>query len=199
MPFVLVIIGILVAIGLGGYYVAGPKEVVTPTDTPIARVEESATATDAVPETAPIVTPETPQAEPTVPETAPAAPAKPTPAPTPTPAPKPVVPVAPVPKTVFKNATYNVTTSYVAPGRTTHDVNVTLTIANDVVTGADVTYSGDKDGTSSNYQKKFSEGYKTQVIGKSLGNISLSRVGGASLTTNAFNKAIAEVVAQARL
>ena len=41
-------------------------------------------------------------------------------------------------------------------------------------------------------------GVKTLVVGKKLETISLSRVGGASLTTNAFNEALAEVKTKAQ-
>jgi hypothetical protein len=120
---------------------------------------------------------------------------KPTPVtPNPTPTPKPPVAVT----TNYKNANYSATTNYNAPGRTNHIVAVNLTVANDIVTAVSVAYSGDHSGESSQYQKRFSGSYQSQVVGKKLADISLSRVGGASLTTKAFNNALAEIKTAAK-
>ncbi len=179
MPFVLIIVGVLVAVGLGGYYFTGGNDVAATPDTPVTRAEDTAPQSDTPPQSQPETTTTVPNTPPSV-----ATPAVPT---TPT-----------APATVFKNGTYNVMTTYVAPSRTTHEVNVSLTIENDIVTDSTVTFSGETFDASSNHQKNFSEAYKTQVVGKSLEGISLSRVGGASLTTGAFNKALVEIAAEAR-
>jgi outer membrane biosynthesis protein TonB len=203
MPFVLIIIGLIVALGLGGYFFsantpAEPVAIETPagrteeTTTPTTPTETLATPDEPVP-TEPVVppTPTTPTPKPSTPAAVP-----PTPTPT-TPKPTPVTPTAPA--TTYRDGTYNVNTSYVAPGRSTHDMAVSITVANDVVTASAITYSGDKVDTSSSYQSKFGAAYKAQVVGKSLDAISLSRVGGASLTTGAYNKALTEVMTKARI
>ncbi len=199
MPFVLVIVGILVALGLGRYYLSGPKPDTTATTTPITRVEDTApaieTPTSTPVETNAVVTTETTTTAPVTPTTKPETTLT---TPSTPPVSKPVT-TSVAPATTFKNGTYNVTTTYVAPSRTTHEVNVSLTLANDIVTASNVTYSGETADASTNYQKKFSDAYKAQVLGKSLESISLSRVGGASLTTGAFNKALVEVAAAARI
>jgi hypothetical protein len=85
--------------------------------------------------------------------------------------------------------------TYLTPARSSHKLDVTLTIEAGVVTAAEVVYD-DGDGFSNPNQERFDGAYEAQVIGKSLSEISLSRVGGASLTTAAFNEAVAEIRAQ---
>ncbi len=74
-------------------------------------------------------------------------------------------------------------------------MNVSVTVNNDEVTAS--TLSFDADGSRDGYSKRFSGGYQSQVLGKELGNITLSRVGGASLTTAAFNSALSNIKSQA--
>lgn len=193
MPIILIIVGVIAALGLGSFVVLSkPDESTITPETPVARVEDT-TDTDTSVSTDPDIVPETDTdgtAKPvTPPPTTPSAvPAKPIPA----------APVAVVAKTAYKDGTYTITASYTAPSRTTHDVTTTLKIVNDVVTESQVNFSGEKAETSSNYQSRFSQNYKSEVVGKKLDNITLARVGGASLTTGAFNKALVQVKAQAR-
>jgi len=49
------------------------------------------------------------------------------------------------------------------------------------------------DRTSIKYQEGFTKNYKSQIVGKNVKEISLSRVGGASLSSAAFNKAIQNI------
>ena len=203
MPIILIIVGIAVALGLGGFvFLAKPQDAQVEIVTPVARIEDS-TASDTPSMNTPVAEPA--QAVPTSTESSPKPSTNPaavtpkpvTPAPV-TPKPTPVPPVVTTPKTAYKDGTYTVTTSYLAPGRSTHNVTATLKIVNDTITESRVNYSGDDVETSAQYQSKFTQAYQTQVIGKKLDTITLSRVGGASLTTGAFNKAIAEVKASAR-
>lgn len=94
----------------------------------------------------------------------------------------------------YTDGTYYATKSYRTPDGT-YQMNVSVTVKNDRVTGS--TLSFDADGARDGYSKRFSNGYQTQVIGMDLGTIQLSRVGGASLTTNAFNSAVSSIVSQA--
>ena len=98
--------------------------------------------------------------------------------------------------TTFKNGTYKNTVTYQTPNRTEYQLDVTLTVSNDVVTDAKVAYSqgAEKDPNA----QRFEGAYKTEVIGKSLDSINLSRVGGASLTTGAFNKALTQIKTDAK-
>lgn len=91
---------------------------------------------------------------------------------------------------------YNATASYLTPARTSHEVDVTLSLDSDgVVTGANVTYDN-KDGYSNSHQERFDATFREEVVGQPINAIELSRVGGASLTSEAFNEAVAEIAAQ---
>jgi hypothetical protein len=74
-------------------------------------------------------------------------------------------------------------------------MTVGLTVKGDTVTNSTVTY--DSEGARSSYSKRFNSGYQSQVIGKDLGSINLSRVSGSSLTTAAFNNALSSIKSQA--
>ncbi len=91
---------------------------------------------------------------------------------------------------------YTADVTYLTPARTSHAMSVSLTIENGIVTDSTIAYDGKSDGFSNPSQEKFDSLYKTEVIGKSLSDISLSRVGGASLTSQAFNDAVAQIAAQ---
>jgi hypothetical protein len=94
--------------------------------------------------------------------------------------------------------TFTTTTTYLTPARTEHAVGVTLTLTNGVVSDAAVTFDNRPLGQYSNdNQARFADTYKTQVVGKPLAGISLSRVGGASLTSRAFNEAVAQIALDA--
>jgi hypothetical protein len=101
---------------------------------------------------------------------------------------------APTPA-VASGQTYSEKVSYLTPARTEHKLNISLTVAAGVVTGASIVYD-EGAGFSNGHQERFDNAYKAQVVGKSLENISLSRVGGASLTSEAFNKAVATIAAK---
>ncbi len=92
-------------------------------------------------------------------------------------------------------ADYTETVTYLTPQRTEQKIAVTLTLKDGVVADANVVY---EDGKGQNgFQQRFDGTYKPEVVGKSLANISLSRVGGASLTSKAFNEAVAKISAEA--
>ena len=93
-----------------------------------------------------------------------------------------------VPETVTESATY------LTPARTEHKVTVILTLEGDVVTDSNVLYN-DAETYSDPNQELFDNAYQPLVIGKTLDQISLARVGGASLTTGAFNDALAKIKA----
>lgn len=88
----------------------------------------------------------------------------------------------------FKDGTYTATGSYSTPGGR-ESVTVTVTLKSDIVTEVNTTGSVTR-GDSAEYQSAFLSGYKSQVIGKSISSISLSRVAGSSLTSDGFNKAL---------
>jgi hypothetical protein len=121
-----------------------------------------------------------------------------TPAPTPTP-PAPVTPV-PVPQPVvftYKNGSYTAIGSYPVPGLTAR-ISVTIVIANDIVSDSSVTIPSGTDPTSTNYDNKFINNYKTYVVGKALSSLSLSKISSASLTPNGFNYALNQIRVSAK-
>jgi len=189
MPLVLIVVGLAVAVGLGSYFFR-PETTNQGSDLVIEVPTEETPIEIPVEETV-VTSPENEMSA----ETSNTA-TNPTPAPapaatTPTPAPAPAA-------AEYRNGTFEATAPYTAPGNARHNVILSLTLQNDVVTAATVSYSGDKVDTSSNYQRRFDNAFQAQVIGKNIDTVSLSRVGGASLTSNAFNAAVAQIKTSAR-
>lgn len=93
--------------------------------------------------------------------------------------------------------TYQASGEYLTPARTQHSVDVTLTLSDGIVTDSTVLFDGKTEGEYSNdNQARFADAYKAEVIGKPLGAISLARVGGASLTSRAFNEAVVKIATE---
>lgn len=98
--------------------------------------------------------------------------------------------------TDYKDGTYETQVTYLTPVRDEYLLDVSLTLQNDIITGAKVVYSqgAEKDPNP----QRFEAAYKAQIIGKNIDTLNLSRVGGASLTTAAFNNALADIKADAK-
>ena len=99
------------------------------------------------------------------------------------------------PASAYKDGTYSSEVTYLTPIRKEYKLDVELTMKDGIVTASNVDYSQGAELDPN--PKNFEAVYKTEVVGKSLDSINLSRVGGASLTTAAFNKALAEIKADA--
>ncbi len=168
---VLIIIGLAVAIGLGSYFLR-------PEDTTTSTTELSTTVDEADGETVEIE-PGDNASEASIPNE---------------PGDSPFEADT---ESVYTDGTHAVVANYQAPNKANHIVSVSLTLENDVVTASTLAFSGDQVDTSKGFQGKFAAAYEAQIIGKKLDDIKLSRVGGASLTTGAFNDAIAQVKATA--
>lgn len=95
--------------------------------------------------------------------------------------------------TTNTSSTRQATVGYSVPNGDTENLAVTVTLTNGTI--SDISFSmTPTNKESSEYYNKFKNSFpKSQIIGKTLSGVSLSRVGGASLTTNAFNKAISEL------
>jgi hypothetical protein len=91
------------------------------------------------------------------------------------------------------NTTKQATVSYNVPDGDTENLSITVLLANGKIT--DISFAmNPTNGESAQYYNKFKNSFpKSQIIGKTLDGVSLSRVGGASLTTNAFNRAISQL------
>lgn len=89
---------------------------------------------------------------------------------------------------MYKDGTYTETGSYTTPGGP-ESITITVTLANGVITATSAEGSGGS-GNTIEYQGKFIGGYRDQVVGKKIDDVSLSRVSGSSLTSQGFNKAL---------
>ncbi len=95
----------------------------------------------------------------------------------------------------FKDGTYTATGDYNSPGGA-EQIKVTLTLKDEVVTDATVVSLATRP-ESKLHQKEFIAGYKTQVIGKKITDISITKVSGSSLSPKGFMDALAKIEAQA--
>lgn len=96
----------------------------------------------------------------------------------------------------YKNGVHTAAVTYLTPIKAEYKLEVSLTLANDVVTDAQIIYSqgAEKDPNA----QRFEAAYRTEVIGKDIDTLNLSRVGGASLTTAAFNNALMNIKTDAK-
>lgn len=102
----------------------------------------------------------------------------------------------PTSTSAYKDGSYTATGTYSTPGGN-ESVTVTVTLAGDKITAIETTGSA-TGGNSKQYQSQFLSGYKAEVIGKAIEEVSLSRVAGSSLTSGGFNRAIDTIQNDAR-
>lgn len=89
----------------------------------------------------------------------------------------------------YVDGTYTESGSYSTPDGTLESVEVTLTIADDIVTAVEVT--GDPVARESQqYQSQFIGGIADEVVGQAVDDISVTRVAGSSLTSGGFTQAL---------
>ena len=107
--------------------------------------------------------------------------------------PSPQAPAA-FPTSQVKQVTAN--TSYGSPAGP-EEVGFTLGLdANEVIVSADTTVKA-ADQASTSFQESFKANLSSVVVGKKLSDLSsIDKVGKASLTTNAFNQALAQMKSQ---
>lgn len=87
---------------------------------------------------------------------------------------------------------YEAFVQYLTPRGSRESINVELTIEDGVIIDSDIEYEANSSDARF-YQSSFNSEYKSRVIGKRIDEVKLSRVGGASLTTAAFMKALDEI------
>lgn len=109
----------------------------------------------------------------------------------------PLEPVVPMQANVYRDGTYTANAEYYTPKRRKHVISVTLSLRDDVIAGADVQYDGAEAKTPSHI--RFDGAYEALVLGVEMDDLDLSRVGGASLTTTAFNEALGDITSDASL
>jgi len=91
----------------------------------------------------------------------------------------------------YRDGTYTADGSYTAPsGEET--ITVTLTIADDKVTDVKIGKHA-TDPNAVHYQTDFADGIASQVVGKDVDALGVSRVSGSSLTSGGFRKALESI------
>jgi uncharacterized protein with FMN-binding domain len=96
----------------------------------------------------------------------------------------------------YKDGTYNATGTYNSPGGT-ESIKVSVTLTGNAISDVTVTPQA-ASGESAQYQEEFVSGYKSQVVGKAIDEVMLSKVSGSSLTSRGFNDAIDDIKSQAK-
>lgn len=192
MPVAVIVVVIIAVLAATGFFITRDTTEETtsqPTESaPTARPEETNNTEAEVSEAAPS------PADPIVPDPEPAAVHEIAEEPT---SAMSIEPVEEAPSTIYQDGTFTGESTYFTPRNTSHDIEVEITIEDDVVAAVDVTYDGGEASTSNN--RRFDQAYASQVVGLPVANINLSRVGGSSLTSEAFNEALAAIKADARL
>jgi uncharacterized protein with FMN-binding domain len=97
----------------------------------------------------------------------------------------------------YKDGTYTASQSYRVPHGGQNTVKATVVIASGKITA--VTTSNDyTDGESGMYIQDFESSVSGMMVGKSMGSMMSSRIGGASLTSSAFYNALDTIATQAQ-
>lgn len=99
-------------------------------------------------------------------------------------------------KSQYKDGTYTAEGKYMTPGGQ-EAIDVKITLASGVVNNAEVTQKPISK-EAHQYQAAFVSGFKAQVVGKKIDDVSLSRVAGSSLTPGGFNTALDTIKSQAQ-
>jgi len=95
----------------------------------------------------------------------------------------------------YADGTYTATGGYTAPSGQ-EEVEVELTLADDVVTAVTVTPTA-TDRQAIGFQTQFAEGISAEVVGKDIDSLNVSRVAGSSLTSGGFNAAVDTIKSEA--
>ncbi len=108
-----------------------------------------------------------------------------------------VTPVTPVVST-GSTFSFSDTVSYDAPSGSPETIHVTLGMNSGIIATVAFSYDGPISNTSGRFLKSFTASLaSTGIIGKKISDVSLSRVGCASLTTNAFMRALGDIAKKA--
>lgn len=97
----------------------------------------------------------------------------------------------------YKDGTYTVDSSYYTP-EDIASMKVSVKVSSGKISG--LTITPEAFGESGRYQSRFASAVSGYVVGKTIENAALKvNVSGASLTTDAFNIALAKIAAQAKI
>ena len=97
---------------------------------------------------------------------------------------------------VYKDGTYSADGTYVSPNGT-ETVGVELTLASGTVTAVNITQHPSNPNTRK-FQGEFAGGIASQVVGKSIDELKVSKVAGSSLTSGGFNQAVEKIKSEAQ-
>ena len=97
----------------------------------------------------------------------------------------------------YQDGSYIARARYFTPKRVEHEIRVNIDIENDTVSNVNVSYDGEEASTPSHL--RFDGAYKKAIVGVKVDNLNLSRLGGASLTTDAFNQALGDIKRESSL
>ena len=89
----------------------------------------------------------------------------------------------------YADGTYTASASYRVPHGYSNSIRTNLTVKDGTVTAVDVQNDA-SDRESESYIDWFEQELESEVVGKSLADLSPSRIGGASLTTDAFDQTL---------
>lgn len=95
----------------------------------------------------------------------------------------------------YADGTYTAEGDYVSPAGPSK-VTVEVTLADDIVTAVTVTPLS-TDSTAKGFQTQFADGIAAVIEGQDIDALSVSRVGGSSLTSGGFKDAIEKIKAEA--
>ncbi|BCW67653.1 hypothetical protein NicSoilB4_24160 [Arthrobacter sp. NicSoilB4] len=96
----------------------------------------------------------------------------------------------------YKDGTYSADGNYVSPNGN-ETVGVELTLAGGAVTGVKITPHPTNPNTRK-FQGEFAGGIQSQIVGKKLDEIKVSKVAASSLTSGGFNQAVEKIKSEAR-
>ena len=96
----------------------------------------------------------------------------------------------------YKDGTYSADGTYVSPNGT-ETVGVQLTLAAGTVTDVQITQHPSNPNTRK-FQGEFAGGIASQVVGKNIDELSVSKVAGSSLTSGGFNQAVEQIRSEAQ-
>jgi uncharacterized protein with FMN-binding domain len=97
----------------------------------------------------------------------------------------------------YKDGTYTADSNFSTPGGR-DNIALTLTIKDGVIADTSAK-TMPPDNESVQFDQDFLDAYKKFVVGKSLSQVQVSRVAGASLTTQGFNNALEQIANQAKV
>lgn len=105
------------------------------------------------------------------------------------------IPVASEAAPFLADGTHTTSATYRTPANNEYLLEVSVTTAAGIITDSNIVYSLGAENDPN--AQRFEAAYKEVVIGQSISDLEVSRVGGASLTSAAFNEALAKIRSEA--